>query len=184
MSATYELHRGFTLRRLLPAPRERVFQAWTDPDHLHWFYNDTAPIPSDPIQVDLTIGGAWRQRMVIDRVTDYVTGGIYREIARPERLAFLWGAVGGWPNIDLARPEDNPLAIVMLDDEADAAAATELDFILVLPDHLSADRVKAWRNTGMSAGWSATLDRLAAALSRSDEPAAGAAVRPPLAGAL
>ncbi|MET0859996.1 MAG: SRPBCC domain-containing protein [Microbacterium sp.] len=170
MSATYELHRGFTLRRLLPVPRERVFQAWTDPDHLQWFYNDATPMPTDPIQVNLTVGGAWRQRMVIDRVTTYVTGGIYQEIARPERIAFLWGAVGGWPNLDPARPEDNPLAIVMLDDEADATAATELDFILVLPDHLSADRVKAWRNTGMSAGWSVALDRLVASFVRTAEP--------------
>lgn len=169
MPATYEFQRGFTLRRLLPAPRERVFQAWTDPDLLHWFYNDSAPIPTDPIQVDLTVGGAWRQRMVVDRSTDYVTGGIYREIAPAERLAFLWGAVGGWPQIDPVFPEDNPLAIVLLDDEADAAAATELVFILVLPDHLSADRVKAWRDTGMRAGWSVTLDRLAASFTRTAE---------------
>ena len=37
MTTTTETQRGFTLTRTLDAPRDLVFQAWTDPDHLHWF---------------------------------------------------------------------------------------------------------------------------------------------------
>jgi uncharacterized protein YndB with AHSA1/START domain len=32
--------RDFTLTWTLDAPRAQVFQAWTDPDHLGWYYND------------------------------------------------------------------------------------------------------------------------------------------------
>ena len=47
---------GLTITRIINAPRERVFAAWTDPDHLHrwWGAQDgyTAPI----VEVDLRPG--------------------------------------------------------------------------------------------------------------------------------
>jgi hypothetical protein len=39
-----------------------VFRVSTDPDHLDWFYNDAFPAPTEPIELDLRVGGAWRQR--------------------------------------------------------------------------------------------------------------------------
>ena len=51
--------------------RAEVFRAWTDPEHLGWFYNPDNPIPAEPIELDLRVGGAWRQLMVIDRSTIY-----------------------------------------------------------------------------------------------------------------
>src|SRR6266496_3605551 len=83
--------RGFTLTRMLDAPRERVFQAWTDPWHLQWFYSDLVD-PREPIEVDLRVGGVWRQKMIVDENTEYFTGGIYHEIVPPERVVFTWGA--------------------------------------------------------------------------------------------
>ncbi|PWC06385.1 SRPBCC family protein [Mycetocola zhujimingii] len=123
MIATYELHRGFTLVCRLDAPRTAVFRAWTDPAHLDWFYNDAAPMPAEPIDVDLRVGGAWRQQMVVDEFTKYVTGGIYREISPVDRLVFSWGAVGGWPEITMSQLGDVPLVTVILGDadETDAA---------------------------------------------------------------
>jgi uncharacterized protein YndB with AHSA1/START domain len=157
MSATYELHRGFTLTRILEAPRDSVFRAWTDPAHLGWFFNPAQPTPVQPIEVDLTVGGAWRQRMVIDSATSYLTGGIYREIRPVDRLAFYWGAVGGWPEIDLSRLDDSPLATVVLGDEGDL---TELVFTLALPDSWPADRAQVWETDGPRDGWNQTIDRL------------------------
>lgn len=127
MIATYELHRGFTLVSRLDAPRTTVFRAWTDPAHLDWFYNDAAPLPAEPIDVDLRVGGAWRQQMVVDEFTKYVTGGIYREISPVDRLVFSWGAVGGWPEITMSQLGDVPLVTVILGDadQADAADAGE-----------------------------------------------------------
>jgi hypothetical protein len=61
MTATSETRRGFTLTPRLDAPRHLVFQAWTDPDHLQWFFNpQTTPAGWRP-EVDLRAGGAWRQ---------------------------------------------------------------------------------------------------------------------------
>ncbi|MET0932580.1 MAG: SRPBCC domain-containing protein [Mycetocola sp.] len=157
MTATYERHRGFTLTRVLDAPQDSVFRSWTDPAHLHWFFNPAQSTPFEPIEVDLAVGGAWRQRMVIDAATSYMTGGIYREITRPGRLAFYWGAVGGWPEIDRARLDDAPLATVVL---GARGAQTDMVFTLALPDSWPADRVRLWETDGPHDGWSQTLDRL------------------------
>ena len=62
---------SFTLTWTLDAPPAEVFRAWTDPAHLGWFFNPEQPIPDDPIEVDLRIGGVWRQRMVLDEQTAY-----------------------------------------------------------------------------------------------------------------
>jgi uncharacterized protein YndB with AHSA1/START domain len=153
-----EPERGFTLSRILDAPRELVFRAWTDPRHLHWFFSPVAAV-TDPIEVDLRVGGAWRQRMIVDDDTQYVTGGVYREIVPPERLVFTWGAVDGWPRIDPDRPEDGPVVTVTL---TPIGERTEMVFHLGLPDHLPDDRVREWFAQGVRAGWSDTIDRLVA----------------------
>jgi uncharacterized protein YndB with AHSA1/START domain len=97
---TDEPQRHLILNWTLDAPRADVFRAWTDPDHLQWFYNPAQPIPDEPIELDLRVGGVWRQRMVISEQMNYVTGGVYREIVRDEKLVFNWGAAGGWPELD------------------------------------------------------------------------------------
>jgi uncharacterized protein YndB with AHSA1/START domain len=140
----------------LEAPRSDVFRAWTDPAHLQWFYNDTQPLPEEPIEVDLRVGGAWRQRMVIDAETEYVTGGIYREIVPDERLVFTWGAVGGWPEIDPARLDDSPLVTLTF---ADTADATELTLHLVLPEAFVGTVSETMLGL-IGQGWPATVERL------------------------
>jgi uncharacterized protein YndB with AHSA1/START domain len=79
---TKETRRDFTLTWTLDAPRADVFRAWTDPDHLQWFYNPAQPTSTEPIELDLRVGGVWRQRMVISDSTEYVTGGFTARSSR------------------------------------------------------------------------------------------------------
>ena len=151
------LERGFTLRRVLNAPRDLVFQAWTDPAHLLWYFNPSMPPPSDPIEVDLRVGGAWRVKMVISAELQYFTGGIYREIVPGEKLVFTWGAVDGWPQIHRDRPDDCPVVTVTLND---LGAQTEMVFHVTLSEQMSNEQVREWLATGMRDGWSDTIDRL------------------------
>ncbi len=150
--------RGFTLTRMLDAPRERVFQAWTDPWHLQWFYSDLVD-PREPIEVDLRVGGVWRQKMIVDENTEYFTGGIYHEIVPPERVVFTWGATNGWPQIDPDHLEDGPVVTVTLNEVGEK---TEMTFHLGFPDHLSEERVREWFARGIRQGWTDTLNRLVA----------------------
>jgi uncharacterized protein YndB with AHSA1/START domain len=58
MVATTTVERECTLLRILEAPRERAFQAWTDLRRLRrWFFNRAQEIPSDPMTVNLRVGG-------------------------------------------------------------------------------------------------------------------------------
>ena len=157
----------FTLSWTLDAPPAQVFRAWTDPEHLKWFYNEHQPIPDEPIEVDLRVGGVWRQRMVISEKTDYFTGGVYREIVRDEKLVFSWGATDGWPELDPKRLDENPLVTVTL---TEVGGRTEMRVRVQLPDGLSAEQAQEWFSLGIREGMQDTVDRLAAALEQ--EPAA------------
>jgi uncharacterized protein YndB with AHSA1/START domain len=162
MGAGNKIERGFTLTRILDAPREIVFRAWTDPRYLQWFFNDQAPIPDDPIVVDLRVGGVWRQKMIESDNTAYFTGGIYREIVPGEKLVFIWGASDGWPKLDVDHLEDSPVVTVLLHEIGEHGEKTEMILRFELPEHLSEERVREWIACGCREGWAATFDRLVA----------------------
>jgi len=162
MSTTEQTPRDFTLTRTLDAAPADVFEAWTDPDQLGWYYNPDQPIPTEPIELDLRVGGAWRQRMVVDEATAYVTGGIYREIVRDEKLVFSWGATDGWPELDLDRLEDSPLVTLTL---SVVDGYTEMTLHVELPASFAESVPTQWFDH-IETGWSDTVDRLTAAVAQ------------------
>jgi len=155
--------REFTLTWTLDSPPADVFRAWTDPDHLGWFYNDSNPWPPEPIELDLRVGGMWRQRMVISEKTDYMTGGLYREIVPNEKLVYWWGATDGWPELDPERLDDSPVVTVTL---ASNSAGTEMTVRVELPASLPTERAEEFWSLGVREGFKDTVDRLADQLAR------------------
>jgi uncharacterized protein YndB with AHSA1/START domain len=76
------------IRRLLPATRQEVFDAWLDPDSLREWMCPGAQTVAD-VQVDARVGGLFR--IVMRRQAgEFVHTGEYREIRSPERLVFTW----------------------------------------------------------------------------------------------
>jgi uncharacterized protein YndB with AHSA1/START domain len=159
MTTEQATRREFTLMWSLDATPAQVFRAWTDPAHLEWYYNDQQPIPDMAIELDLRVGGVWRQLMVIDETTAFVTGGVYREIVPDERLVFAWGATDGWPELDPARLDESPLVTVLL---SQVDGRTEMSLTVALPASLAEEHVREWWALGVREGWRATVDRLAA----------------------
>lgn len=151
------LTRGFVIVRRFAAPRELVYRAWTDPDQLQWFGDTGVPTDRHRTTVDLRVGGAWRIDMVESPDHRYTTGGVYREIVPPERLVFTWGAAGGWPDLDPARPDDNPVVTVTLEPVDDG---TEMTVHFGFPDHLTDAEVQAWLDLGVEPGMRETVARL------------------------
>jgi len=79
------------IRRTYAVRRDRLFRAWTRPAELaQWFA--VAPGFTVPIaEVDLRVGGRYRLGMQPPGDAPLmVVGGIYREIAAPEKLIFTW----------------------------------------------------------------------------------------------
>lgn len=61
--ATWPLDREIVLARVLDAPRELVFDAWTDPEQLAvWFGPEGLTIETR--EIDVRVGGVWRFDMV------------------------------------------------------------------------------------------------------------------------
>ena len=72
------------------APREEVFDAWTNPEVLKRWWA-AAPTWSTPLaEIDLREGGRYRLSMRTDVGEVHTVGGEYREIRPPERLAYTW----------------------------------------------------------------------------------------------
>jgi uncharacterized protein YndB with AHSA1/START domain len=93
--------RTLVIRRVLDAPRDRVFAAWVDPAQAaQWWGPRGVTILSN--EMDVRVGGAWRRSMRSPEGTEHRSRGIYRQIAVPERLVFTFcwehgGAAGHGP---------------------------------------------------------------------------------------
>jgi uncharacterized protein YndB with AHSA1/START domain len=77
----------FVVTRTFDAPRERLWQAWTDPERVKrwWGPKDfTAPM----CELDLRVGGKYLFCMRGPDGKDYWTTGVYRMIDPPNELVF------------------------------------------------------------------------------------------------
>jgi uncharacterized protein YndB with AHSA1/START domain len=73
--------------RLLNAPRELVFEAFTDPKHLiHWYGPDGFTLTNKSI--DLKPGGSWRFTMHGPDGRDFQNRVIFMEVIKPEKIVY------------------------------------------------------------------------------------------------
>src|SRR5271165_4739929 len=112
-TTTPDQGRELVLTRLIDAPREKIFRAWTDPALLkQWF----APLPyTTPIaELDVRPGG---RNVIVMRDPDgreFPNRGVYLEIIENERLVFTDAYTSAW------EPSAKPFMTVVLtlEDEA------------------------------------------------------------------
>lgn len=89
MSAAHPPHEPIvTVRRLIRAPVERVFAAWSDPATMALWMRPSVFAPSD-VRLDFRVGGDFRIAMR-NAGEEYLHEGTYTEIRAPERLVFTW----------------------------------------------------------------------------------------------
>ena len=144
--------REIELVRVFDAPRELVFRAWTDPQHLaRWWGPEhfTNPV----CEVDARVGGTLRIVMRAPDGNDYPMRGVFKEVVRPERLVFTNIAVD---------EEDQPilegLTTVTFTEQGEKTKLT-------LRTRGTAVRpLAAQYLQGMEMGWSQSLTKLAALL--------------------
>ncbi len=81
--------RTLVLFRTIHAPRELVFQAWTEPKHLaRWWGPNDFTLPH--CEQDFRVGGKYRFCMRAPDGSDHWVRGEYTHINAPSRLVFTW----------------------------------------------------------------------------------------------
>ena len=139
-----------TIDRRFPAPRARVFDAWTNPNsQVGWWGPAGFSLVFN--EIDLRQGGHWRLGMRAPDGKLHVSQGVYREIAPPERLVMTHGWEG---DTDTDQPET--LVTVVLEE---SEGGTDMHF------EQTGFATVASRD-GHRRGWTEALDSLAAALAR------------------
>ncbi len=134
------------LKRIFPAPREKVFRAWTDPKELKKWFAPTDEYTVPFAEVDLRVGGNYRIAMQAPDGNLHIAIGTYREILPPEKLVFTWS----WEGADM----QETLVIIEFRKQGNS---TE-----VVLTHKLFPNVEA--RDKHSQGWTGCLDRLAKVL--------------------
>ena len=136
------------LTRVLDAPRERVFAAWTQPRQLEqWFGPQGFTLHS--CETDPRPGGVFRLCLRSPQGRDYWVRGEYREVVAPERLVIACTA-----HDENDAPQLEEVISVTLADEGDS---TRLSL------HATAGGAGAKAEkmmAGMPKGWNQTVARL------------------------
>jgi uncharacterized protein YndB with AHSA1/START domain len=135
-----------TVTRVLDAPRELVWKAWTEPDQLaRWWGPRGWSNPLKTITMDVRPGGAFRVTSVSDEDgTEMTTQGVFREVDEPKWLVLEEPAENAW--------HEGAESVVTLSDLGDGRTELVLRSTIHTTDEM---RVQA------EAGLRASLDRLA-----------------------
>lgn len=79
--------REIVVSRVFDAPRELVWEAWTDPRHVvHWWGPNGFTTTIE--KMDVRPGGVWKLTMHGPDGTDYPNKSIFTEVVKPERICF------------------------------------------------------------------------------------------------
>jgi uncharacterized protein YndB with AHSA1/START domain len=142
---------GFTVTRVFDAPRERVWEEWTEPDRFaDWFGGAEAEVPLSTVSMDVTPGGRWHLTMFSGPGRHEIRWkGEYREVVEPERLVFTVS--------DQPGDERHELVIVDLTDLGDGR--TEMRF--EQRGHLRPEQYERTKE-----GWGTFFDRIDERLAR------------------
>ena len=139
------------ITRLIDAPRDRLFRAWTDPALLkQWF----APLPytTSEAELDVRPGGASRIVMRSPDGQDMPMHGVYLEVVPNEKLVFTDAYTRAW------QPSAKPFmtVILTLEDEGGQTRYT------ARVRHWTAEDRDTHEKMGFHQGWGQCLDQLEA----------------------
>jgi uncharacterized protein YndB with AHSA1/START domain len=88
--ATSAADREILITRVIDAPRELVFKAWTDPQHVARWWGPRG-FTNTIHEMDVTPGGVWRFVMHGPDGVDYKNKIVFIEVVKPERLVYNHG---------------------------------------------------------------------------------------------
>jgi len=142
--------RDLILTRVIDAPPEKVFRAWTDPELLRqWF----APKPwtTPNVEIDVRAGGSSLFVMRNPDGNEFPNRGVFLEVVKNQRLVFTDAFTRAW------EPSQKPFMTVILTFE-DLGGKTR--YTARVRHWTEADR-DAHEKMGFHAGWAMCTEQLA-----------------------
>lgn len=138
------------LTRLIDAPREKLFRAWTEPELMkQWFC--PRPWTTPVIEVDLRAGGANYILMRGPDGTEMPNRGVYLEVVKNERLVFTDAYTSAW--VPSAKPFFT--GIITFEDEGGKTRYT------ARARHWTKEDKDTHEKMGFHEGWGVCADQLA-----------------------
>jgi len=143
--------RDLILSRVIDAPREQVFKAWTDPALLtQWF--TPAPWTTSAAETDVRPGGSNLIVMRSPEGTEFPNRGVYLEVVENQRLVFTNAYTRAW------EPSEKPFITVVLTFEDEGGKTM---YTARVRHWTVADR-EAHEKMGFHQGWAICAEQLAA----------------------
>jgi uncharacterized protein YndB with AHSA1/START domain len=148
------------ITRILDAPRELVWTAWTDPTHFSlWWGPKGYTCPS--CEIDLRVGGKYLNCMRSPSGREYWSTGVFREIIATERLVFTDCFADEKGNVVPATyyglSPDFPLEMLVVVTFEDYEGKTKMTL-----EHIGLP--SGSEGEGAEQGWSESFDKLADSL--------------------
>lgn len=151
MSADNEL----IISRTFDAPRELVWQAWTDPEHVkHWW--GPKGFDNEGCTADLRVGGRFNLSMRAPDGNLYPCVGTFREIVEHERIVYEGEAMEGHP-CGAGIPPRATVTVNFVEQDGKTQLTLHTRFA-------SAERKQAAAEARFVISWEEALDRLSEVL--------------------
>jgi len=150
-----ESDRELVLTRIIPAKREKLYRAWTEPELLkQWFA--PAPYTTPVAELDVRPGGTTRIVMRDPDGNDLPNPGVYLEVVPNERIVMTDAFTSAWG------PSEKPFmtAIVTFEDAPGGTRYT------ARVRHWSVEDRKTHEEMGFHQGWGQCADQLAALVAK------------------
>jgi uncharacterized protein YndB with AHSA1/START domain len=155
-AAASSSNRELVLSRILNAPREKVYRAWTEPNLLtQWF--TPPPYTTPRAELDVRVGGANLVVMRSPEGDEFPNRGVYLEVVPSERLVITDAYTRAW------EPSEKPFMTVILT-FADAGEGKTQYTARAL--HWTAADREAHEKMGFHEGWGQATNQLEALAQR------------------
>ena len=148
---TIEKDRRLTITRQYHAPRDLVWEVWTDPKHVAAWWGPFGPDKTS-CDIALAVGGSFAVMMTAPDGSEHPSRGVITELVPGKKLV-IEGDAGAPDACGAGLP---PRAVItILFEEADAGTRLTLD--AVFP---SDEAMEAAKLSGYAASWNETLQAL------------------------
>src|SRR5689334_5994392 len=81
---------SLTLKRRIKAAPEKVYAAWTQPEHMTRWWGVRGHANKPIAEADLKVGGRFRVQSWGENGEHHSVSGVYREVVPNRRLVFSW----------------------------------------------------------------------------------------------